>query len=209
MYCSSGRGPQPAEPTPSVRAAEGQHGVGAGRQVHGVFDRRHDLVGVRQGGDLQRAAVGRGQQAGHAFAGERRPADVLVVAAFHRLGVRRHLLADAAGVEPDVEAAFAVGVVLHRPAAQEGELIEPRVQQQPHAEARQRNAPALHHDTVVHGDRAVAIDRVDGRVGDAEAALAFGLDDRFDAHRGGTGGHGAEPDSYGLQVVRPKSVQLS
>src|SRR5208282_3064495 len=81
-----------------------EHGVGAAGQVNGVFDGGHDLVCVGQGGDLEGAAVSLGHQGGQAFAGEGRPTDVFVVAAFHRFGVGGHLLTYAAVIDPHVEA---------------------------------------------------------------------------------------------------------
>ena len=155
--------------------AEAEHGRIAGRQVDLVLDRRHLLVGVGQGRHLEEIAIRLGQQAGQTRGGQGGPANVLVVRVLHRflVGVLR---VDAGAVEAHVGSAFAVGVILHRSAAEEIEMFKPLVEQQAHAEPRQRYAGTAELHVVVHGDRGVAADRVGCRVGYAEAVLALGPD---------------------------------
>ena len=155
--------------------AQAQHGRFAGRQVDLVLDRRHLLVGVRQGGRLEQIAVGLREQAGQAGAGERRPADVFVIGTLHRflVGV---LVVHAGTVEADVEPAFAVGVVLHRASAEEIEPVEPLVEQQSDSQPPQGDARAVKLHVVIDGDGAVARDRVGRGMRGDKPILALSLD---------------------------------
>ena len=139
MYCSNGRGPQPFEPTPNVLALR-QNTVAwlAGKSI--LYSTGVICSSVCGSADAcSRSPSACASRPGRPRAGERRPADVFVVGVLHRflVGV---LLVDADTVEADVGTALAVGIVLHRAAAEEIEPVEPLVEQQPDAQPRQRQS---------------------------------------------------------------------
>ena len=182
MYFSKGRGPQPFEPTPSVLALR-QSTVAslAGRSI--LYSTGVICSSVCGNAETwRRSPSACASRPGRAAPVTRSPADVFVVGALHRFLVSV-LFVHAGGVEPDIEAAFAVRVVLHRATAEEIEPVKPLVEQQPHAEPRQRDAWTGELHVVVHGDCAVAGDRIRGVVRCAEAVSCLGLDFCNDAHR--------------------------
>ncbi|OQC18557.1 MAG: hypothetical protein BWX69_03302 [Planctomycetes bacterium ADurb.Bin069] len=122
----------------------------------------------------------------HAVAGavgEGYPAHVAFAAALLRPHVRHVLFGDGRGVEAEVAAGVAVGIVLPWAAAVVRHLLQRAVQHQPHAHARQNRQLAGRRDGVAYADRAVAAHPVFGGVREAPALEAARLDGRRHGRR--------------------------
>ena len=115
---------------------------------------------------------------------QRSPAHIGLISVFLRHDIGHILLIHRAAVQPDRHPGLAVDIAFFRAAAEPGELLKTRRDDQRHAQARERRQIAKRRDRMLHQHRAVAIDRIGNGVAEP-GGMSRGLDgvDGFHLHR--------------------------